>query len=209
MKLLIAVPAMDFVHTEFVKCLLDLTNKLKDDGTDFEVRIESGTLVYFARDKLATYAITNGFDKILWLDSDMVFNNEIIEDLEFSGKDFVSGIAHGRRKPYLSCLFKNYRPDVVRWTYEEYPSNTFEVAACGFAAVLMDVSILKAVMDKHRTCFSPTKLLGEDVAFCDRAREMGYHIYAEPGVRLGHIGHITIYPEDTVQAHSEIQGAVK
>ena len=36
MKLLIAIPAMDFICTEFVKSLLRLTDKLKDDGVDFE-----------------------------------------------------------------------------------------------------------------------------------------------------------------------------
>ena len=67
MKLLIAIPAMDFMVTEFVKSLLKLTNKLKDDGIDFETRIEAGTLVYFARDKLARYAMNNGFTHVLRL----------------------------------------------------------------------------------------------------------------------------------------------
>ena len=196
MKLLIAVPAMDFMHTEFVKSLLALTNKLKDDGTDFDVRIESGTLVYIARDKLARYAIRNNFTHVLWLDSDMVFTDEIVDDLQFSGKSFVTGICHGRRKPYLSCLFKSYYPEVKRYEYKEYSANTFEVSACGMAAVLMEVSILRAVMDRYNTCFTPSQFFGEDIAFCDRAKQLGYHVYAEPGVKVGHIGHITIYPED-------------
>lgn len=197
MRLLIAVPAMDFMHTEFVKSLLGLVNKLKDEQVQFEVRIESGTLVYLARDKLARHAMNNKFTHVLWLDSDMVFTDEILEDLQFSGKPFVTGIAHGRRKPYISCLFKSYWPEVTRYELKEYPSNTFEVAACGFAAVLIEVEVLRCVMLKFNTCFTPTEYFGEDVAFCDRARQLGWHVYAEPGVRLGHIGHITIYPEDS------------
>ena len=197
MKLLIAIPAMDFMVTEFVKSLLKLTNKLKDDGIDFETRIEAGTLVYFARDKLARYAMNNTFTHVLWLDSDMVFEPEILEDLQFSGKPFVTGIAHGRRKPYMSCLFKSYTPEVVRWEYKDYPHNTFEVAACGMACTLIETKILEDVIMKYNTAFTPTEYWGEDVAFCDRARSFGYKPYAEPGVRVGHVGHITIYPEDS------------
>lgn len=197
MKLLIAIPAMDFIYTEFVKSLLKLTDKLKDDGIDFETRIEAGTLVYLARDKLARYAINNRFTHVLWLDSDMVFEPEILEDLQFSGKSFVTGIAHGRRKPYMSCLFKSYWPEVMKWEYKDYPHNTFEVAACGMAVALVEVDILRQVVEKNNTAFTPTEYWGEDVAFCDRARQLGYKIYAEPGVRVGHVGHITIYPEDS------------
>lgn len=197
MKLLIAIPAMDFICTEFVKSLLRLTDKLKDDGVDFETRIEAGTLVYFARDKLARYAMNNGFTHVLWLDSDMVFEPEILEDLQFSGKSFVSGIAHGRRKPYMSCLFKSYSPEVIRWEYKDYPHNTFEVAACGMAVTLVETKILSDVIMKYNTAFTPTEYFGEDVAFCDRARSFGYKVYAEPAVRVGHVGHITIYPEDS------------
>ena len=196
MKLLIAIPAMDFICTEFVKSLLRLTDKLKDDGVDFETRIEAGTLVYFARDKLARYAMNNGFTHVLWLDSDMVFEPEILEDLQFSGKSFVSGIAHGRRKPYMSCLFKSYSPEVIRWEYKDYPHNTFEVAARGMAVTLVETQILSDVILKYNTAFTPTEYFGEDVAFCDRARSFGYKVYAEPAVRVGHVGHITIYPED-------------
>lgn len=204
MKLLIAIPAMDYMNTEFVRSIIGLTNKLKDNGTDFEVRIEAGTLIYRARDKLARYAMNNGFTDVLWLDSDMVFTDELLEDLQFSGKPFVTGICHSRRRPYGSCLFKSYWPEVIRWEYEEYPSNTFEVAACGFAAVLIKVNILRDVIMQNNTAFTPTEYLGEDVAFCDRARKLGYHVYAEPAVKVGHVGHITVYPEDYIKPNYEV-----
>jgi hypothetical protein len=48
--------------------------------------------------------------------------------------------------------------------------------------------------------------LGEDLAFCKRATDMGYEIWAEPSVKLGHIGHITIYPEYEELYRSSIYG---
>lgn len=193
MRLLIAIPTHDYMHMDFVKSLMALTKKLSEDEIEFEVRFHGGTLVYHGRDALANVAIDEGFTDVLWLDADMVFQDTIVEDLQFSGKAFVSGIAHGRRPPHQSCLFTEIYPSVSRFV--EYPTDTFKVAGCGFGCVLMKTEILKAVRERHGTCFFPTRELGEDLAFCQRAVEGGFEIWAEPTVRLGHIGHIAIYPE--------------
>ena len=95
----------------------------------------------------------------------------------------------------MSCLFKKIWPGVDRWQGHDYPTTTFEVGGCGFACVLIKTSIVKAVYEKQGTAFFPMRELGEDLAFCKRARDLGFHIWAEPTVWLGHIGHITVYPE--------------
>lgn len=205
MKLLIAVPAMDTVPVPFLNSMLGLQKRLIKDGIDFEIKVESGTLVYLARDRLASRAINGEFTHVLWLDSDMVFHSNILEDLMFSGKSFVTGIAHGRRSPFLSCVFKDITLDgLKRWELDEYPTTTFEVAGCGLACCLMDVEILKAVMLKWGTCFTPIKQYGEDLVFCLRAKNLGYQIWAEPTVRLGHIGHIEIWPDDCARYRNEV-----
>lgn len=195
MKLLIAVPTMDFVPVQFLQSLTALERKLKDDGVWFEECIISGTLVYMARDKLAGKAINDGFSHVLWLDSDMVFDENLLEDLQMCRKPFVSCVYNGRRPGYQSCIFKSIDLNNVE-RYEVYPREPFEIEGCGFGAVLIDVEILKAVMLNHKTCFTPLPQMGEDLAFCYRARKLGYKIYAEPNVQLGHVGHIVIYPED-------------
>ncbi len=195
MKLLIAVPTMDFVPVQFLQSLTALERKLKDDGIWFEECIISGTLVYMARDKLAGKAINGGFTHVLWLDSDMVFNENLLEDLQMCKKQFVSCCYNGRRPGYQSCIFKSIDLNNVE-RFEEYPRDPFEIEGCGFGAVLIDVEILKAVMLNFKTCFNPLPQMGEDLAFCYRARSLGYRIFAEPNVQLGHVGHIVIYPED-------------
>ena len=50
MKLLIAIPSLDYVNCEFMNCLVKLVMRLGKDGVDFDVKIISGTLVYAARD---------------------------------------------------------------------------------------------------------------------------------------------------------------
>ena len=194
-KLLIGIPSIDYQHTEFVKSLTGLIMKLKDDGIPFDIDIEAGTLVYLARNRIACKAINEGYSHVLWLDADMVFTPDVLDDLMFSGKPFVTGIAHSRRPGYASCLFSDL--DINHLTrFEQYPSNTFEVEGCGFACVLIETEILKAVQMESGSCFLPMKEYGEDLAFCIRAKRLGYKIYAEPGVRLGHVGHIVVYPEE-------------
>ncbi len=206
MKLLIAIPCMDTVPVDFMKSLLRLTQKLTADGVDYEVAIESGTLVYMARDRLAGKAVNQRFTHVLWLDSDMVFEPEIVEDLQFCGQDFVTGIAHGRRKPFTSCLFKNIDLNHLElWQLKDYPAEAFEVAGCGMACCLISTEIIKQVMINYGTAFNPIMQYGEDISFCKRAHDLGFKIYAEPTVRLGHIAHIAIYPDDVPRYQDEIQ----
>lgn len=205
MKLLIAIPCMDTVPVAFMESLVNLARRLDRDKVCYEIGIESGTLIYMARDRLASKAVNNGFTHVLWLDSDMVFSDAIVEDLQFCGKSFVSGIAHGRRSPFISCLFKSLDLSALeRWKYEDYPADTFKVAGCGMACVLMESKILNEVFLKFNTCFMPLLSYGEDLSFCKRAVSLGYEIWAEPTVRLGHVGHLTIWPEDAERYKSEI-----
>ena len=199
MKLLIAVPTLENVPVDFMESLMDLACHLKDEGVDFKLKIEAGTLVYFARENLARWAIANRYTHVLWLDSDMVFHEEIVEDLQFCGKDIVTGIAHSRRPPFSSCLFTEIYPGVEKFK-GEYPKQAFKVAACGMACVLMSVKVLDAVYNKFGNMFQPLNeplTYGEDVAFCWRAAQCGFTVWAEPGVRVGHVGRRIIWPEDT------------
>lgn len=196
MKLLIGVPSYDYMHAEFVKGLSALLIKLTQDGIAFDLSINNGTLVYMARDRIACQAINNGFTHVLWLDADMIFQPSLLDDLTDCGEDFVTGICHSRRPPYASCVFRRMDDLNHLERFEEYPAEPFEIAGCGFACVLIKTDILAAVQHKYRTCFTPEHDWGEDLTFCRRATAMGYRIYADPYVRLGHIGHDVIWPED-------------
>lgn len=204
MKLLIGIPSLDYVHVEFLKSLTALIIRLKNEGVNFDVQIESGTLVYCARDRIASKAINEGYTHVLWFDADMIFQDSILDDLQFSGKPFVSGICQARRKGYHSALFSNLDLNKLERFETPYPTDTFEIAGCGFACVLIKTQILKDVMVQEGTCFLPMLSYGEDLAFCKRAKLLGHRIYAEPSAVLGHMAHIAIYPEDHERWKDEI-----
>lgn len=206
MKLLIGIPTHDFIHVEFVKCLMALLDQLKRDGVDYTLDIDSGTLVYIARERISNKAINEGYSHVLWLDSDMVFQPTILDDLMFSGKPFVTGVYHARRKGHASCIFKSIDIHKGVERFEGYPNEAFRIAGCGFGCVLIETDILKAVTLNKGPCFLPMAGYGEDLAFCKRATEIGFEIWCEPSVVCGHIGHIAIYPEDYERWKTTIQG---
>lgn len=193
MRLMVAVPTTDYVHAEFMKCLVGLTKKLASDGVDFEEQIIGGTLIYWARNRIAHRAIDGGFTHVLWLDSDMTFKPDIVDDLLWCGKDMVCGAFVSRRPPYGPCVYTSIEDPANMTKVEDFGTEPFRVDGCGFAAVLTSVSLLKAVMDRFDTCFMPTEQYGEDMAFCDRVKQIGGEIWCEPTVRPGHIAHVPVY----------------
>ena len=206
-RLLIAIPCYDAMRPEFVQSLVKLMERLRKDGIGHEVKIIVGTLVYMARDNLAKHAINNGFSHVLWLDADMVFGENILEDLTISGKtdQIICGRFISRHNPYLPTIFRQLEPQAERYT--EIPDDTFRIAGCGFACVLTPVQALADVLNNCRgNCFMPTPKTSEDLAFCQRATGFGYEIWCEPTARVGHVGPITVWPEDGERFRGDIQG---
>lgn len=191
-RLLIAVPTTDYVHADFVKSLAKLQCELGRRRVAYDVEIQSGTLVYYARNRLANKAINENYTHVLWLDSDMVFDEQIVDDLMEVGKEMVCGAFVSRRPPYGPCIYTSIEKNNVKQV-KDFGLRPFRVAGCGFAAVLTTVELLQAVNQKYGTCFQPTDYYGEDLAFCWRVNQLGREIWCEPTVRAGHIAHVPVY----------------
>ena len=76
MKTLIAIPTMDQVAAEFAYSLAAM-NKVGDCVLGFEI----SSLIYDARNTLTRKAVNAEADYILWIDSDMVFGQDLMERL--------------------------------------------------------------------------------------------------------------------------------
>ena len=192
MRLLIAVPTTDYVHADFVKSLSRLQTELGRRHVAYDVAIHSGTLVYIARNRLASKAVNEGYTHVLWLDSDMTFNEKVVEDLMECGKEMVCGAFVSRRPPYGPCVYSSIERNNIE-KVKGFGLEPFRVEGCGFACVLTTAELLQAVMLKYGPCFQPTDYYGEDLAFCWRVRQLGREIWCEPTVRPGHIAHVPVY----------------
>lgn len=199
---LIAIPCLNYMDVNFVASLLSL----KRIGAS-KYSILSNSLVYDARNRMSAEAIDTGADRILWLDSDMVFNYDLMEKLAADmdeGRDFVCGIFFKRRMPIVPVLNKipaspTDKPEI----YLDYPKNQiFEVGAAGFGAVMTSTEMIKNIWDKYGEPFSPMPGNGEDYSFCIRARELGYKLYCDSRIKVGHVGAYT-YTENLYLAQTE------
>lgn len=196
MKTMIAVPCYDKLDVEFVKSVENLV-RVGVVGLEFV----TGSLIYCARDDLSEIALRNNVDYVLWLDSDMIFNDDLLinlmKDLEEQKADVACGLFFSRRPPYNPAIWKKLRlgigDEAVTEMFTDYPQNSvFEVDACGFAAVLMKADVLREVIKKERTAFQPIPGYGEDISFCIRAKKLGFKIICDSRVKVGHIGRTVI-----------------
>lgn len=192
-KVMIAIPTLDYMHRRFVESLTALIKELDATYDEADVCFEGCTLVYISRDNLVWKAIDGKYKYMLWLDADMVFDKDIFWKLYKTDKDFVTGLYKGRHGTTRPCIFDNLVPP-IRWDDfnhegegDGHEKQLVKIAGCGFGCVLIKTDILEAVMNKYGTCFTPTTQLGEDLAFCQRAAEMGYDIWANMEVKCGHI----------------------
>ena len=188
-RLMIAVPTLDYIHRRFVESLSNLTRRLAYCGFHFDVCFEGCTLVYISRDNLVNRAIRSGCDRILWLDADMVFDEDIYEKLRETDEDFVTGAYKGRHGSGRPCIFDKLEPP-KRW--EEFKTGNgdiplMQIEGCGFGAVLTSTEMCEDILNSNGTCFRPTVSLGEDLAFCKRAKDAGYPLYVRTDIPIGHI----------------------
>ena len=190
-KYLIAIPCMDSMPTPFVAALTGL-KRVGLSKHSFLVN----SLVYDARNALAQEAIETGADRILFLDSDMFFPTDMMErmikDMN-GGAEFVSGLYFKRRFPTSPCIYKTVKVQHGvgnAEAYDNYPRDTiFPIDGCGFGAVMLNVSLLKHVWDKYGKPFNPIPgVLGEDLSFCWRARQLGHELKCDSSIKVGHVG---------------------
>ena len=215
-KYMIAVPCMDTMPTRFVASLLNM----RRIGAS-KVSFLSGSLVYDARNMLAKEALETEADRILWLDSDMQFGVDLMQRLADdmdAGADFVSGLYFKRKIPTSPCVYKAAEATQDGHgraeAYLDYPHDSlFQVAGCGFGAVMCTAKMIADVTAAFGAPFGPMHGLGEDLAFCWRARQIGYTLHCDSRVKLYHIGQMAYgeedylrYPEGTRNGAARLQG---
>lgn len=195
MKTLVAVPCMDQVAAPFAHALACL-NKVGDVMVTFQM----GSLIYDARNNMSKMAISKDVDYVLWLDSDMIFTEDVMEKMikhMEDGKDIVTGLYFRRRAPFSPVIFSELEitEEGGSWKdYDHYPvdGDPFEVAGCGFGCCMVKKTVLVDMALNHQTWFTPFKGFGEDLAFCIRARELGYKVWCDPKIKCGHVGQLVV-----------------
>lgn len=200
-KILIAVPCMDSVAAQFAQALAML-EKVGSCLVSFVI----GSLIYNSRNDLARQAMKMDCTHILWLDSDMVFPPETLkylyDEMENTGADFISGLYFRRCAPFSPVAFNSLEIKDNKATWEDYTGELLglhEVGGVGFGCALMKTDMLLDMAATYVDFFGPIANVGEDLAFCWRARQLGYKILLDCNLKLGHVGH-TVFTQQYFEA---------
>lgn len=169
------------------------------------------TVVDWARNDLAKEAMhtkcnytDKHFTHFLWLDSDHVFNPDLACYLARcfmrDDVDIISALYFGRTgQPLPVAYVKDETPDI----YKHYPligvpNALIEVDAIGFGACMTKRDMFVNIPEPW---FTLDWQAGEDIAFCVKAKQMGYRIWLDGSYKLGHIGSPPIITEADYDRH--------
>ena len=193
MKILLGMPCMQTIP---YKTVMSLLNTAKRGAV--EPMMVSGSLIYDSRDTIAAFAMEHDYDYVLYVDSDMVFTSEDVKKLLAHDADIVSGLyvtrhGEGQNVVYKQVITRRRFPyRAPKLIVDKAVTGYGPVAACGFGFCLIKIDVIKHMSKRYKSLFEPFKGVGEDIAFCLRARKCGYQIFTDRDVKLGHIGD-TIY----------------
>ena len=207
MKTLIAIPCMSTVPWEFSKSMDYLVK-----GENVSILYKPDSLIYDARNIISLTAIENDFDRVMWFDSDIVFQPDTLQvlhqDMDELGCEMVTGLYFKRHLPTEPVLYERLEEPARTsdgllakqiTAFTSYPVNDiFKVRGCGFGCVLVSTKLMKAVWNKFGPAFAPYPWASEDLSFCHRVNQLGYDIYCDSRVSCGHVGTF-IYTEDLVK----------
>lgn len=158
-----------------------------------------------ARNVIASRALADGFDELMWIDSDIGFDPGDVERLRAHELPLICGIYAKKGDRSVAC---HLLPDTERVIFGN-GGGPLEIlyAGTGFLHTRREVYETIAHHEKLPVCnerfgsaitpyFQPLIIpdgsghwyLGEDFAFSERARRSGFQVMADSRIRLDHYG---------------------
>lgn len=201
MSVVVLVPCGDYKSSiRWVHCLTNMMAYSWMHGLRLVcMGFTERTVVDWARNALANSFLEGkdpytgeNFTHALWLDDDHIFNPDMACRLAaVSELDMVSAVYYQRTSPYHPAAYvKDDSGNEFRhWPLMDIPPTIVEVDAVGFGALLMR----REVMEKTpKPWFTIDWQAGEDIAFCKRAKDSGFRIWAAGDYQIGHMGRVPI-----------------
>jgi hypothetical protein len=208
-SLFIGLPAYDFkVSLKLAVSLARFAQMAPQHGIDINIGSICGcSVVSRARNLLVKDMLDAGSDYLMFIDSDINFEPEDILRLMAWAQDTKKGIVAG--VPRVRDVNKTYIADLDHDENGDLTMNGMGLVRAkrvATAFMMIQRSVITDMMTAHpdwnyldKRCekevpalfdFKLTEegYIGEDFLFCDRARELGYEVWIDPTISLGHMG---------------------
>ena len=198
-KCVVLVPVGSHIEAECSRGLAEL------EARGYSVRRVSGyAAIDQGRSQMASDALADGFDELMWIDSDVGFQADDVDRLRAHGLPLVAGIYP---KKGVRALASHLLPGTETVQFGAN-GGLLEIMYAGTGFLLTHRRVYAAVREQGLpVCnerfgrpmvpyFLPMLLpeatghwyLGEDFSFCERARRAGFVVMADTRIRLQHIG---------------------
>lgn len=168
-------------------------------------RVQGFSAIDFGRCVLASAALAEGFQEILWIDSDIIFHPSDVDRLRDHHFPLVCGIYAKKSQREFAC---DFIPGTEKIVFGK-GGGLHEVLYTGMGFCLTHRDVYETMRQQLQLpeCnqrfgqaivpyFLPMlipdgkgwRYLTEDYAFCERARQCGFKILSDSAIRLWHVG---------------------
>ena len=153
----------------------------------------SGPRVAAARNEIVEHFLTTDAEWLLMVDADMILPHHLLERLsqvaDADERPIVGGLCFSRDPdgcPFATLYYVDEGKLLHRLT--QWPQGkVVEVHATGAACLLIHRRVLEAVADSDYTQVWPEAPIGEDIAFCLQAVSLGFPIFVDTSLNVGHV----------------------
>lgn len=190
----ICVPIEKTVPSDFFLNYIGIL--LGSQKYEIKILFSNAFPISVARNELVLEALEKGFDYLLFLDTDMLFPNNIIDLLLNMKKDIASALYFSKNPPYRPIIRKKHGNSYAVVKQVDL-NKIIEVDAVGFGSILIKRQVFEKIQEKEGLPFFQLMdardiPVGEDVYFCEKAGKAGFKIFVNTGLICGHIGSIIV-----------------
>lgn len=177
MRVLTAVCSNRGVQPQTMQCLMNLKGDI-----DFIVPSQGYTIAE-NRNYSAVQAVNGKYDYLLFIDDDMTFEPDLLENLMKNDKDIV-GVAFHPRCDDMKVMHETHKDNLK-------DNKPFKTDAVGTGIMLIKTPIflnIKRPWFAFEVYDNGACKLGEDWYFCREANRAGFEVWCDPTVKVGHLG---------------------
>lgn len=197
-KILIATPCLDQkVDAYFVHSLCESIKLGLQHGLDIKcVFLANESILPMARNELFALAKRENYDTMVFVDDDEYWDEQALIDIIESPKDVIAvPVVNKGDKEITFNIWLD--PDVKKDT-----DGLIKIDQCGTGFLKLSKKVIDDLWDSNtELVFRGKKLkniceytyanggfVGEDIALCNKIKELGYDIWLNPEYTVSHIG---------------------
>lgn len=198
---LIATPAMrGQLEPEYLHSIMAVRRHLYKYDIPHNLITSECSLISAGRNEMSQgFVNQTNADYLMWIDSDMQFPPYGVTRLVRHDLDIVGGVYFRKSADARPLVLRFNEAGLFEEIMDLPETGLFEVDGIGTGFLLIHRRVIEAftpeVVAELGTPFGlgkgPTgREEGEDLSFCRRAKRLGFKIWADPTIPLGHIGKI-------------------